>query len=90
MDYRSIVERHPNCYAVIAVAERDENNCVTAWQVLSADSKSFNEAKETLRFYESEGVKGVCIINTYDDSSEETEAGAVARFLRLQYGMDME
>ena len=66
-----------------------ENNFVSSWEVLSADSKSFNEAKEKLKFFESEGVKGCCIINTYADASDETEAGAVARMFRLMYGMDM-
>ena len=90
MDYRTIVEKHPDRYVIAAVAERGENNFVSSWEVLSADSKSFNEAKETLQFYENEGVKGACIINTYEDSADETEAGAVARLMRLQYGMDME
>ena len=90
LDYRSIVEKYPDKYVIAAVKERDENNFVTEWEVLSANSKSFNEAKETLQFYENEGVKGACIINTYEDSADETEAGAVARLMRLQYGMDME
>ena len=45
--------------------------------------------KEKLKFFESEGVKGCCIINTYADASDETEAGAVARMFRLMYGMYM-
>ena len=89
MDYRTIVEKHPDRYVIAAVAERGENNFVSGWEVLSADSKSFNEAKEKLKFFESEGVKGCCIINTYADASDETEAGAVARMFRLMYGMDM-
>ena len=89
MDYRTIVEKHPDRYVIAAVAERGENNFVSSWEVLSADSKSFNEAKEKLKFFESEGVKGCCIINTYADASDETEAGAVARMFRLMYGMDM-
>ena len=89
MDYRTNVEKHPDRYVIAAVAERGENNFVSGWEVLSADSKSFNEAKEKLKFFESEGVKGCCIINTYADASDETEAGAVARMFRLMYGMDM-
>ena len=89
MDYRTIVEKHPDRYVIAAVAERGENNFVSSLEVLSADSKSFNEAKETLQFYEAEGVQGACIINTYADASDETEAGAVARMFRLMYGMDM-
>ena len=85
MDYRTIVEKHPDRYVIAAVAERGENNFVSSWEVLSADSKSFNEAKEKLKFFESEGVKGCCIINTYADASDETEAGAVARMFRLMY-----
>ena len=69
--------------------QRGENNFASSWEVLSADSKSFNEAKEKLKFFESEGVKCCCIINTYADASDETEAGAVARMFRLMYGMDM-
>lgn len=57
MDYRTIVEKHPDRYVIAAVAERGENNFVSSWEVLSADSKSFNEAKEKLKFFESEGVK---------------------------------
>ena len=89
MDYRTIVEKHPDRDVIAAVAERGENNFVSSWEVLSADSKRFNEAKEKLKFFESEGVKGCCIINTYADASDETEAGAVARMFRLMYGMDM-
>ena len=90
LDYRSIVEKYPDKYVIVAVKERGENNFVSGWEVLSADSKSFNEAKEKLKFFESEGVKCCCIINTYADASDETEAGAVARMFRLMYGMDME
>lgn len=87
MDYRTIVEKRPDRYVIAAVAERGENNFVSSWEVLSADSKSFNEAKEKLKFFESEGVKCCCIINTYAYASDETEAGAVARMFRLMYGI---
>lgn len=40
-----------------------------------------------MKFFESEGVKCCCIINTYADASDETEAGAVARMFRLMYGI---
>ena len=73
MDYRTIVEKHPDRYVIAAVAERGENNFVSSWEVLSADSKSFNEAKEKLKFFESEGVKCCCIINTYAYASDETD-----------------
>ena len=40
-------------YVIAAVAERGGNNFVSSWEVLSADSKSFNKAKEKLKFFES-------------------------------------
>lgn len=34
MDYRTIVEKHPDRYVIAAVAERGENNFVSSWEVL--------------------------------------------------------
>ena len=91
MDYRSICQKHKNSYVVASVNERDERGFVKDWKVLSADAKNFIEAVETLKHYESLGVIGACIINTYEDGGDVfAEAASVARFMRLQFGMDLE
>ncbi len=49
MDYRTIVEKHPDRYVIAAVAERGENNFVSSWEVLSADIYQFlHRVKYTL------------------------------------------
>lgn len=90
MDYRSIVEKHPDKYVIACANERDERGCVSDWTVLSADSKNFNEAVETLEHYQVNGVTGAVIINAYDADGGITEAGAVARFFRVYLGMELE
>lgn len=91
MNYRDICTKHSKHYVVVCVNERDERGFVTDWKVLSADSRNFCEAVETLKHYESLGVIGACIINTYEDGGDVfAEAASVARFMRLHFGMDLE
>ena len=91
MDYGSIIKKYPDKYVIARVLSRDERNFVTDWEVLSANSVSFVEAIETYNHYWDEGVRGICIVNTYNtDDSKPDEASAVARMFRLQFGMDME
>ena len=91
MTYKAIVEKYPKKYVIARVKKRGENNFVTEWEVLSADSVSFEDAAKTYSYYWDKGIRGICIMNCYaTDESKPDEASAVARMFRLYYGMDME
>ena len=46
MDYRTIVEKHPDRYVIAAVAERGENNFVSSWEVLQPIAKASMRQKK--------------------------------------------
>lgn len=91
MTYKNLVAKYPNRWVLTMPNKRDdETKRVTDWKVINT-TRVFNEAERLCDFYRSEGMKGICIIDTgeaVEDARFEQSAGASARFIRVWLNLE--
>lgn len=91
MTYKNLVAKHPNHWVLAMPNKRDaETMRVSDWKVINT-TRVFAEAERLCDFYRSEGMKGVCIIDTSsegDRRDSEDQAGASARFVRVWLNLE--